>query len=717
MKLKSKKSALLLSFTSLLLCFAMLAGSTFAWFTDTATTGVNKIVSGKLKVDIVDENGVHLNDLSFQDKDSKTNIRWEPGVKFLTQGFKIKNDGNLALKWKMAVNKGVKGETDDFDLKDVIDFSIVTIDNTTGTPVEKEVDLAAFEGKLPSGMSEVYYLKGHMQESAGNDYQNLSLNDITVTVYATQDTVENDSFNNTYDENATYYPVLDAAGLKDALVNGGEIQVVEDVKTSGENTVEARMIVSKPTTLQLDKKIISPDDMGNNNTNFVALIVDADTTINAGPEGGIDTGTNGGYAINVRNGATLTINSGDYYGGGTAVQVQEGELIINGGFFAVEPYSDARYGYNFLLNCIDGNYKNGTAKIIVKGGTFVNFDPSNNTAEGAGTNFVAEGYSVISEQHGADTWYTVVRAAGSADTLKAAIGEGAPYIQLTENVDVSEVLTFNHETTIDLNGKTLSSSVNSDGNSLVLKGDTVIKNGTYQGTGTARGIMAWGNLTLENVKVDVAGLVGVACSKENCTYSIQDSEIKGDYALANFANNATVTIQGSTLEGKTCGLYHNGTNHGLNLNVTDTTINGGNGEETTGVYISGSTATVAAGGYQQATFTDCTIEGATAVEVKHSDVKLTGCTLTATGDPTSYTKNNNGSTAVGYCFATTSNSTDGQIDPSSGTIEFDSCTFLPKVSGCEVFNSYADASGNRGATINGYDNSKILYPNKLTPNP
>lgn len=175
------------------------------------------------------------------------------------------------------------------------------------------------------------------------------------------------------------------------------------------------MIVSKPTTLQLDKKIISPDNMGNNEDNFVALIVDADTTINAGPEGGIDTGTNGGYAINVCNGAKLTINSGDYYGGGTAVQVQKGELIINGGFFAVEPYSDAKYGYNFLLNCIDSAYKNGTAKIIVKGGTFVNFDPSNNAAEGAGTNFVAEGYSVISEtKENGDKWYTVVKGKGAS---------------------------------------------------------------------------------------------------------------------------------------------------------------------------------------------------------------------------------------------------------------------------------------------------------------
>ena len=711
MKLKSKKSALLLSFTSLLLCFAMLAGSTFAWFTDTATTGVNKITSGNLHVEIQNEAGTKIETLEWVTKegtaiDNQDDILWEPGCTYLLTPFKIVNTGNLALKYKIVIT-GLDGDS---PLLNVIKFTYKTASG-------EEFDVSA-EGHLAAngGSTGMITVSAHMDEAADNRYQDKELTNIRFTVYATQDTVENDSYGPTYDKNATYYPVLDAAGLKDALVNGGEIQVVEDVHTSGENTVEARMIVSKPTTLQLDKKIISPDNMGNNNTNFTALIVDADTTINAGPEGGIDTGTNGGYAINVCKGATLTINSGDYYGGGTAVQVQKGELIINGGFFAVEPFSDP-YGYNFLLNCIDSAYKNDTANIIVKGGTFVNFDPSNNTAEGAGTNFVAEGYSVISEQHGADTWYTVVRAADSEDTLKAAIGEGAPYIQLTGNVDVSEVLTFNHATTIDLNGKTLSSSVNSDGNSLVLKGDTVIKNGTYQGTGTARGITAWGNLTLEHVKVDVAGQVGVACSKENCTYSIQNSEIKGNYALANFANNATVTIQGSTLEGKNCGLYHNGTNHGLNLNVTDTTINGGNGEETTGVYISGSTATVAAGGYQQATFTDCTIEGATAVEVKHSDVKLTGCTLTATGDPTDYTENNNGSTAVGYCFATTSNSKNGQIDPSSGTIEFDNCTFAPKVFGCDVFNSYADASGNHGATINGYDNSKILYPNKLTPNP
>lgn len=199
-------------------------------------------------------------------------------------------------------------------------------------------------------------------------------------------------------------------GLKKVLTGGGNLNITSDiVDNSLTDTADARVIVKKPTTLNLNnKKIISPDNMGNNSTNFCALYVEADTTINATEDGGINNGTNGGYGINVNKGASLTINGGYYYGGGTAIQVQEGTLVINGGTFAVEPYSSPVYGYKFLLNCVDGNYKNGTAKIIVKGGTFVNFDPANSASENPKGNFVAEGYKVVSEQHGSDTWYTVV---------------------------------------------------------------------------------------------------------------------------------------------------------------------------------------------------------------------------------------------------------------------------------------------------------------------
>lgn len=249
-----------------------------------------------------------------------------------------------------------------------------------------------------------------MRTTAGNEYQGMAVEGIAITVYATQDTVEYDSINNTYDANAAY-PVADAGELKKALAAGGAVSVKEDIKTDNiGDTAADCVIISRSTTLNLEAKIVSPDNMGNNNNNFVALIVDADTTINATENGGIDTGVNGGYGINVRNGANLTINGGSYYGGGTAVQIQKGTLTINGGKFACEPYSDPTYGYNFLINCIDAAYKNGTAKIIVKGGTFVNFNPADCSAEGAHTNFVADGYKVVSEVHDTDTWYTVVKA-------------------------------------------------------------------------------------------------------------------------------------------------------------------------------------------------------------------------------------------------------------------------------------------------------------------
>ena len=223
--MKSKKSALLLSFTSLLLCFAMLAGSTFAWFTDTATTGVNKIVSGNLKVDIVGaDSDSHISTLNFTKAAGAQGeaFLWEPGCRYLTEGFRIANNGNLALKWKAEINKDniVNGKVvdtakDGVSLLDVIDFYVVTkADDGTETAVAIE----NFTGKLAAnnGKSETYYIKGVMQTTAGNDYQDLTLDGISITVYATQNTVENDSFGNDYDAGA------DVELATSATINGQE---------------------------------------------------------------------------------------------------------------------------------------------------------------------------------------------------------------------------------------------------------------------------------------------------------------------------------------------------------------------------------------------------------------------------------------------------------------------------------------------------------------
>ena len=415
---KTSKRALLCSVLSIALCLSMLIGTTFAWFTDTASTAVNKIQAGNLDIALemkegnnwVTAEGKTLNFVKAEGHENEATL-WEPGATYKLPELRVVNNGNLALKYKIVIS-GAKDMTvddkDDLKLLDVIDWTYTVNGETYTLGTDKKLGVAATTDTGATGY-DTLTIKGQMRTTAGNEYQGMAVEGIAITVYATQDTVEYDSINNTYDAKAAY-PVADATELKTALDAGGAVSVKEDIKTDNiGDTAADRVIISQPTTLNLEAKIVTPNDMGNNSVNFTALIVDADTTINATEKGGIDTGVNGGYGINVRNGANLTINGGSYYGGGTAVQVQKGTLTINGGKFACEPFGDP-YGYNFLLNCIDSAYKNGTAKIIVKGGTFVNFNPADCSAEGAHTNFVGEGYTVVSEAHGSDTWYTVVKA-------------------------------------------------------------------------------------------------------------------------------------------------------------------------------------------------------------------------------------------------------------------------------------------------------------------
>ena len=108
--------------------------------------------------------------------------------------------------------------------------------------------------------------------------------------------------------------------------------------------------------------------------------------------------------MTVGSGATLTIVDGSYVGIDHAVYVHEGTLKIEGGFFACTGYTGAN---EYVLNILDRN--RATSSIVVTGGTFVNFHPADNGAEGAHTNFVAAGYTVEAEtQANGDVWYTVV---------------------------------------------------------------------------------------------------------------------------------------------------------------------------------------------------------------------------------------------------------------------------------------------------------------------
>ena len=208
---KATKRALLTSVTALVMCVVMLVGTTFAWFTDTASTGVNKIQAGNLKVDIVDESNESLDGKTLKfiqavnetEKASVDNVLWEPGATFFTQGFRIANKGNLALKYKVVVS----GTTGDTGLLKVMEFDVVSKMEKTGSKVDFDTTPGTLLPSTAAGTptySDVYYLRGHMKEDAGNEYKNMTLTGISVTVYATQLASEFDSFDNTYDENADY---------------------------------------------------------------------------------------------------------------------------------------------------------------------------------------------------------------------------------------------------------------------------------------------------------------------------------------------------------------------------------------------------------------------------------------------------------------------------------------------------------------------------------
>lgn len=411
-KNNATKRALISSMVTMILCVAMLIGTTFAWFTDTASTGVNTIQAGNLDVELVDGNGNPLGaSLQWVKAAGHENeeILWEPGATYNLQSFKIKNNGNLALKYKIVVSGVQEG---DAELLKVLDFTM--------QEEKAALDLNA-EHKLAAGeTSGLITLTAQMKQDAGNEYQNKEINGITITVVATQDTVESDSKDNQYDKDATY-PVVSAEELKKALeTDGGNLTVGDDipvtpvVANTTESTLVPQMTITKDTTLDLNGKKIAVD-ASEKNKNYgkaspvLMAVMGGTLTINGSGEINCEAGNNQVYGINV-NGGKVVVNGGNFYGAMTAIQVQKGTLEINGGFFDMAPTCKAQVPQyaKYVVNAIDAAYKNGTAKVIIKGGTFVNLDPSANP-EGEGTSYVAEGYKVVSEkQANGDTWYTVV---------------------------------------------------------------------------------------------------------------------------------------------------------------------------------------------------------------------------------------------------------------------------------------------------------------------
>ena len=358
---KSTKRALITSALAILMCAAMLIGATFAWFTDTASTGVNKIVSGNLKVDIIGaDSDSHIEKLNFTkaattDAEAGAEILWEPGCRYLTEGFRIANKGNLALKWKAQVNTGTTAANEgNFDLLDVIDFYLVT---KAADETETETALDEFTGNLKkTETSDVYYIKGVMQTTAGNDYQGLTLDGISITVVATQDTVESDSFNNQYDKDAEY-PIL--------VTTGDELQAIVSNATAPVNIVLTNSITTNNFVIPEDKDV-TLDLNGRTVTN-----AGSHTILNKGHLTLTDSSADKSGQIISLKGNTAALRNGD-----NAVCVVEGGTISRDGangntWHVVENFGKMTFNGGKVV------LKNGNGFAITNGWNY--FDPGAST--------------------------------------------------------------------------------------------------------------------------------------------------------------------------------------------------------------------------------------------------------------------------------------------------------------------------------------------------
>lgn len=335
--------------------------------------------------------------------------------------------------------------------------------------------------------------------------------------------------------------VAEAAGKQYASL----YDAVHAVKRGG--TVKLLADAESPYTLVCSGKVTF--DLGeytitNTNKSGIASVIKATNgavvTINA-TTGGINAGSGAtnNYAFYANSG-TIIINGGNYTvgldknGDGNAIAYADkawgkgpGTIRVNGGTFEA---AAAKNGHSYVLNAKDNN----GCTIEVKGGTFKNFDPSNNICEGEGTNFVAAGYAVTAVENGSDTLYTVSQAVAQVGTkafasLQASIdaAQDGETVTLLTDVEQNTQLAISKSITLDLNDKTIK-------NTQDIWGDNTVA-----------------ILSITNgAKVTITG-DGAIDAKENDCYTI--NVVKGDLTIENgtfYGNISVVQVQEGTLSVK-----------------------------------------------------------------------------------------------------------------------------------------------------------------------
>lgn len=359
------RKALGISLLAIIVCLAIMAGTTYAWFTDAATVFIDKIQSGSLDIVLEiesDDGWVPIEDetIGFVAANNRSTIRWEPGCTYRLPQLRVRNVGNLALKYRVQL-AGIQGNA---KLNEVIRWNVVT---------GSTVDSLDSDRVLAPGACQYLTISATMLPEADSSYAGLTLEGVSVTVYATQMAAETDSYDNQYDADAEYnFTVSTYEQLVSAVNAGGTVTLTNDI------VLKEPLIIPKHSNvvLNMDGKTITPLD--GTVDPMVTVYSNASLTITG--NGTFDLGEHYGMSflcpygdVTIENGTYKIASGGSGYGSFfIGIRNGKGKLIINGGYFDGGYYkaSDCFNNCRSLLNGSWGQY------IRVYGGTFVGQNPA-----------------------------------------------------------------------------------------------------------------------------------------------------------------------------------------------------------------------------------------------------------------------------------------------------------------------------------------------------
>ena len=441
--------------------------------------------------------------------------------------------------------------------------------------------------------------------------------------------------------------------LEAAAQLGGSLTLEKDLVLS--NTV----IVPEGKILELDlggHKLSNTSDIWNESeAKWSFLSVRGGTLIVK--NGTIDAKENDCYAIDIQDGGKVIIESGTYIGNIHSVYVLQGSAEIKGGTFSVKQKYSEQQPDQFVINCFDANYKDGTASVSITGGKFVGFNPANCEAEGIGTDFVAEGYYSKKVNDSPITYeVSKVEEITSSDVLQQEIAAGASEIVLGSEMSIDADFVMAGAQNVNLNGHKLTvKSIQSINNNA----DVTISNGEIKITSTTTGVVLGGaksNMILDGVTIDATSLTSgenalVSGSNDHTdwvgnTLTVRNSEINANASGVtgiNMRGASKLVVDNSTITHQLFGITQNGVYPGSVFEITNSTISG----FATGIYLSNNangpvnTLTVKGGKIHS--------EAGSPIEVKKTNLVVRDVTLSSKAAP-SYDFNAGGAGASGHAI-------------------------------------------------------------------